>query len=76
MKRFIFLSNAIGGIASYQSNVINYLLQKNQSTLLIDKYLNETQKNINKKNKNHKLFVNDIFKNFFKVLKILENIRR
>ena len=49
IKTFIFLSNATGGIATYQSNIINFLAKKNHNTLLIDKKFNQTENNVKKK---------------------------
>ena len=44
----IFLSNAIAGIASFQSNLINYFSKKKINTILIDAN-NETVINLNSK---------------------------
>ena len=35
-KNIIFLSNAIAGIAAFQSNIINFFSNKNIKTILID----------------------------------------
>ncbi len=74
IKKFIFISNATGGIAAYQSNIINFLSKKNYHTLLIDKNSNQTHNYIKYK-KNHRLIFSDVLKNFFKVFKILKNIK-
>ncbi len=73
-KTFIFLSNASGGIASFQSNIINFLIKNNNHTYLIDKKYNQTQKYIKNKNSLHKLIIFDVFKNYLKVVKILKNL--
>lgn len=74
-KNFVFLSNATGGIASFQSNIINFLIKNNYNTYLIDKKYNQTQKYIKNKNNLHKLFKCDVFKNYLEVIKILKNLR-
>ena len=76
IKTFIFLSNATGGIASYQSNIINFLASKNHNTLLIDKKFNQTENYVKNKSKNHKLILADILWNFFKGIKILKEIKK
>ena len=65
IKTFIFLSNATGGIATYQSNIINFLAKKNHNTLLIDKKFNQTE-NYVKKNQKSKLILADILWNFLR----------
>ncbi len=75
-KTFIFLSNATGGIATYQSNIINFLARKNYKTLLIDKKFNQTEKNLKNKLKNHKFILADILRNFFKGIKALKEIKK
>ena len=74
-KNFVFLSNVTGGIASFQSNIINFLIKNNYNTYLIDKKYNQTQKYIKNKNNLHKLFKCDVFKNYLEVIKILKNLR-
>ena len=76
IKTFIFLSNATGGIATYQSNMINFLVKKNHSTLLIDKKFNQTEKYVKNKSKNHRLILGDILWNFFEGIKILNEIKK
>ena len=76
IKTFIFLSNATGGIATYQSNIINFLAKKNHNTLLIDKKFNQTEKNVKKKTKNHKLILADLLWNYFEGIKVLKEIKK
>lgn len=75
IKTFIFLSNATGGIATYQSNIINFLIKKNYNTLLVDKKFNQTENNLEKKTKNHKLILADILWNFFRGINVLKEIK-
>lgn len=70
----IFLSNAIAGIASFQSNLINYFSKKKINTILIDAN-NETVINLNSKLFN-KFYKCNILKEFFKTLKILKKINK
>ena len=70
----IFLSNAIAGIASFQSNLINYFSKKKINTILIDAN-NETVINLNSKLFN-KFYKCNILKEFFKTLKILREINK
>ncbi len=76
IKTFIFLSNATGGIATYQSNIINFLAKKNHNTLLIDKKFNQTENNVKKKLKNHKLIFVDLLWNFLEGIKVLKEIKK
>ena len=76
IKKFIFLSNATGGIASFQSNIIDFLLENNQHILLVDKKLNQTQKNIKINKKNLEIFSSDIFKNIFNVISFLKSSKK
>ena len=47
----VFLSNANGGIATFQSNLINFLHEKKIKTCLFDQIKNQTFFSINKKKK-------------------------
>ena len=70
--KIIFLSNAIAGIASFQSNLINYFSKNKINTILIDSNY-ETILNLNSKLFN-KFYRCNILKEFFKTFKILKKI--
>ena len=57
----VFLSNANGGIATFQSNLINFLHEKKIKTCLFDQINNQTFFSINKKKK-HQNFLLKCFK--------------
>ena len=75
-KNFIFLSNATGGIATFQSNLINYLSKHGIKTILIDKKKNNQTQNKIRIKKNHKLYITNVLKNFNYTFEILKKINK
>ena len=70
----VFLSNANGGIATFQSNLINFLHEKKIKTCLLDKINNQTFFSINKK-KNIKTFYSNVLKEIKLTIKHLSKIK-
>jgi glycosyltransferase involved in cell wall biosynthesis len=70
----VFLSNANGGIATFQSNLINFLHEKKIKTYLLDKINNQTFFSINKK-KNIKTFYSNVLKEIKLTIKYLSEIK-
>ncbi len=73
-KNIIFLSNAIAGIAAFQSNIINFFSSKSIKTILIDSN-NETINSLYKR-KYTKFYKCDPLRNFLKLIQILKQINR
>ena len=72
-KRIIFLSNGVGGISTFQSNFINFLLRKELKIIFFDKKNNETFKNI-KNPKKIEFIKSDVLWDLFGTLKKLKKI--
>ena len=70
----VFLSNANGGIATFQSNLINFLHEKKIKTYLFDQINNQTFFSINKK-KNIKTFYSNVLKEIKLTIKHLSKIK-
>jgi len=75
-KNFIFLSNATGGVATFQSNLINYLSKQGIKTILIDKKKNNQTQNKIRIKKNHKLYITNVLRNFNYTFEILKKINK
>lgn len=73
-KNFIFLSNATGGIETFQLNLINFLNKNKFNTILIDK----NKKIINELSykKFHKVYHCNVLMEFIKSIKILLKIKQ
>ncbi len=73
-KNIIFLSNAIAGIAAFQSNIINFFSNKNIKTILIDSN-NETNNRLYRV-KYTKFYKCDPLRDILKLIKILKQVNR
>ena len=73
-KNFIFLSNATGGIESFQINLINFLNENKFNTILIDK--NKKIINKLKYKKFHKFYHCNVLMEFIRSIKILIKIKK
>ena len=73
-KNIIFLSNAIAGIAAFQSNIINFFSNKSIKTILIDSN-NETINGLYNR-KYTKFYKCDPLRNILKLIQILKKINR
>lgn len=77
VNNYIIISNGFGGIATFQSNLINFLIEKKNSVYLIDKKKNETLSNLKNKNKNKlKKFISTTLIEFTKTIHYIKQIGR
>ena len=74
-KLYVFISNGSGGIATFQSNLINFLSEAGKTSLIIDVKKNETYPNVKNKKVN-KIYFSDVLYNPINTIRTLFKIKK